>query len=226
MLVICWRRCQDRCGAKQEELSAVVQSSGPWIRSELIPQPFVPWCPSVLESQGGERGMLQHDFPGLRPQFGENSHSPLALAVPSAQSSWGLKWAWFRIWVKHQQQPLLITPPCCRSLGSYCRINTRVFVLIDTTYLGAPSWNQRVQIPSLSPSERRWASWALVVVEEHCLKYALSCLRMCSDSLVLSPPTAFCHPPTHPHMHAERVCPQERKCLWLACFLFFPKWTD
>lgn len=163
---------------------------------------------SPREPRGRE--MLQHNFPGPRPQFDENSHSPLA------HSSWGLgPPTWFRIWVGCQQHPPPITPPCYCPRGSCCRINTFVFVLIDTISLGAPS-NQRVQMPSLSPFERRWVCWALVVVEEHCLKYTCY-LRMSSNSSVLPPPKAFSYPPTHTCMHKEYAL---KKGNVFDCFFF------
>lgn len=65
-------------------------------------------------------------------------------------------------------------------------------VLVQSRYHSIP--------PFRSPFERRWASRHRLVVKECYFKYTLSCLRICSNSLVFSPPKAFSlfpHTPTH-----------------------------
>lgn len=60
--------------------------------------------------------------------------------------------------------------------------------------------------PSCSRFERKWASQHWLVVKERYFKYTLSCLRICSNSLVFSPPKAFSlfpHTLTHTSTHTE-----------------------
>lgn len=112
----------------------------PWGKEDfLFPQPFVPWFLQSLRAKGERCCSIISQAPGPRPQFGENSSSPLALAVRSAHSSWGLgPPAGFRIWAGHQQHPLPITPPCYCPLSSCCQINTRVFCVNRYHIFGGP----------------------------------------------------------------------------------------